>query len=391
MQTDAWWITVGSIAHARHVSHGKHEEMRAAHVFQSKPPLELRAMGPTDVLVEVLFAAAEHNILHAALASPINIAELRGGEMVPGNCAVFHVLEVGTQVARFKPGDIAISHCNGGPDRFGFPNRIWGYDAEDSVGWYAKHAVVGEWQLIPAPLSCGLSIEEITALPLRAPTAYYMWKRALAVLRSGIPEEALPKLNVLTFGGGVSECFAMLAKSQGHDVWYCAGSPHRRADMERLGIGTIDQMAFSRFGSPDDVSAFRAHLRGIAPGGIHIVADMFRGPTYNAGLAVMARGGVNVSAGWQLGKDVQHDSAQLSVRQLTLLHTHYAPIPDCEAATALYGSVFRPTIHPRIFSFGELPRAFDLMQRGTMDGTPIIQVADVLPEAVAHMRYQKAA
>jgi hypothetical protein len=35
-------------------------------------------------------------------------------------------------------------------------------------------------------------------------------------------------VNVLGFGGGVSELFLQLAKSEGHDAYFCAGSPERR-------------------------------------------------------------------------------------------------------------------------------------------------------------------
>ncbi len=32
------------------------------------------------------------------------------------------------------------------------PLRIWAYDQPDSIGWYGEEAVVGDWQLVPAPL-----------------------------------------------------------------------------------------------------------------------------------------------------------------------------------------------------------------------------------------------
>ena len=137
--------------------------------------LELREMGPSDVHMRILAASAEHNVDHAATADTVNIVEMRGGKTYPGNSAVGEVLEVGRDVTRFKPGDVVITHCNADPDEYGYPQRIWAYDAEDSVGWYGEEAVVGDWQLIPAPLECGLNLWEIAALPLRAPTAYHLW------------------------------------------------------------------------------------------------------------------------------------------------------------------------------------------------------------------------
>ena len=165
-------------------------------------------------------------------ADTINIAEARGGRMYPGNSAVGEVLEVGDQVTRFKVGDIVITHCNGEPDEYGFPLRIWAYDQPESIGWYAEEAVVGEWQLIPAPLDCGLNLWEIAALPLRAPTAYHLWRRGLGIYRVKVPGERRATLNVLGFGGGVSELFLQLAKAEGHNAYFCSGSPERREALE---------------------------------------------------------------------------------------------------------------------------------------------------------------
>ena len=50
-------------------------------------------------------------------------------------------------------GDIVVTHCNGAPDIYGYPQRIWAYDADDSIGWYGEEAMVGEWQLVKAAAS----------------------------------------------------------------------------------------------------------------------------------------------------------------------------------------------------------------------------------------------
>ena len=159
--------------------------------------------------------SAEHNVDHAALADTMNIAEARGGKIFPGNSAVGEVTAVGDRVKRFKVGDVVVTHCNGEPDTYGYPLRIWAYDQPDSIGWYGEEAVVGDWQIIPAPLGCGLNLWEIAALPLRAPTAYHLWRRALGIYRLKVGRGQRAVLNVLGFGGGVSELFLMLAKPRG--------------------------------------------------------------------------------------------------------------------------------------------------------------------------------
>lgn len=348
--------------------------------------LELRKVGPADVRLRILAVSAEHNLAHAALADTVNIAELRGGKIYPGNSAVGEVVEVGAQVTRFKVGDIVLTHCNGDPDRFGFPKSIWAYDMADSVGWYGEQAVVGDWQIVHAPLDCGLDLWEIAALPLRAPTAYHLWRRAEGIFRVKVAEERLATLNVMGFGGGVSELFLMLAKARGHRAWFCSGSQERRDALEKLGIEPIDQKAYNRFAGRDDSKAFIKAVRGMTGGeGMHIICDMLRGPIFDAGFAVAAREGVIVSAGWQLTRDVSFNSAAASIRQITLDHTHYETIPGVEAATELYGSVFKPTIHREIYAFEDLPRSLVEMQEASQTGIPIIRVAKDMPQSVAHL------
>lgn len=345
--------------------------------------LSLPEVGPSDVHLRILAVSLEHNVDHAALADTVNIAELRGGRIFPGNSAVGEVIAIGDQVSRFKVGDIVLTHCNGEPDAYGYPLRIWAYDQPESIGWYGEEAVVGDWQIIPAPLTCGLTLWEIAALPLRAPTAYHLWRRGHDIYRVKVSREEQARLNVLGFGGGVSELFLMLARHEGHRAFFCSGSAERRAHLEELGIEGIDQKAFNRFASSEDVKSFSKEIKQRTSGaGMHVVCDMLRGPVFAAGVAALSRCGVNVSAGWQLDKKISYDSAGLSVKQVTLDHTHYETIRGCNTCTDLYGTVFRPTVHKEIYRFEDLPRAALEMHQNVQTGIPIIRVAETLPAAV---------
>jgi NADPH:quinone reductase-like Zn-dependent oxidoreductase len=378
----AYSISTEDIARERARVGGDLEKVDVSRVIKLDT-LALREMGPGDVHLRILAASGEHNVDHAALADTVNIADARGGKIYPGNSAVAEVIAVGSAVTKFRPGDVVLTHCNGEPDAYGFPQRIWAYDMPDSVGWYAEEAVVGEWQLVPAPLACGLSLWEIAALPLRAPTAYHMWRRALGIYRIKVPSERRAVLNVLSFGGGVGELFLMLAKSEGHEAWFCSGSPERRAALEKLGIAGIDQRRFNRFASKDDVKSFSAAVKKLTGGeGMHIVCDMLRGPVWPAGFAVAAREGVNVSAGWQLSQVIEYNSTLASVKQVTIDHTHYETLAGVAAATELYGRVFKPTVHREIYSFEDLPRCFEEMHQNVQTGIPIIRVARELPASV---------
>ena len=378
----AFSISAESIAAERARVGGGLGKFDVARVIQLEQ-VESRPLGARDVRLRILAVSAEHNVDHAALADTMNIAEARGGKIHPGNSAVGEVVAVGPEVKRFAPGDVVVTHCNGEPDIYGYPLRIWAYDQPDSIGWYGEEAVVGDWQIIRAPLDCGLSLWEIAALPLRAPTAYHLWRRAIGIFRLKVGRERRARLNVLGFGGGVSELFLMLAQHEGHRAIFCSGSPDRRKHLEGLGIETIDQAAHHRFASGDDVKAFNKQVKAMtANEGAHLVCDMLRGPVFPAGLAVMSRLGVNVSAGWQLSTNVNYNSANLSVRQITLDHVHFETVDGSHAATELYGRVFKPTVHREIYAFEDLPRAMEEMHQNVQTGIPIVRVAKELPESV---------
>ncbi|HEX5066073.1 MAG TPA: zinc-binding dehydrogenase [Myxococcota bacterium] len=381
----AYSISSESIAKERERVGGDMSKFDISRVVQLDE-VALPALGPADVKLRILAVSVEHNVDHAALADTQNIAEVRGGKIFPGNSALGEVIAVGPAVKKTKVGDIVITHCNGEPDIYGFPLRIWAYDQPESLGWYGEEAVVGEWQVIPAPLDCGLNLWEIAALPLRAPTAYHLWRRAIGIFRVKVTREQVARINVLGFGGGVSELFLMLAQHEGHRAIFCSGSPERRKHLEGLGIESIDQKQFNRFAKPDDAKAFNSHVKKMTSGvGAHVVCDMLRGPVYAAGVQCLARLGVNVSAGWQLDTKCTYNSANLSVRQITLDHTHYETVDGCNAATELYGRVFKPTVHREIYAFEDLPRAVHELHLNTQTGIPIVRVARKMPEKVAKL------
>ncbi len=378
----AFSISADSIAAERARVGGNLDAFDVARVIRLEE-VATRPLGARDVKLRILAVSAEHNVDHAALADTMNIAEARGGKIYPGNSAVGEVTAVGPAVKDFAPGDVVVTHCNGEPDIYGYPLRIWAYDQPESIGWYGEEAVVGDWQIIRAPLDCGLSLWEIAALPLRAPTAYHMWRRAIGIFRVKVGRERRARLNVLGFGGGVSELFLMLAHHEGHRAIFCSGSPDRRKHLEGLGIETIDQVAFHRFASADDVKAFNKQVKSMTGNeGAHVVCDMLRGPVFPAGIAAMARLGVNVSSGWQLSMNLNYNSANLSVRQITLDHVHFETVDGSRAATELYGHVFKPTVHREIYAFEELPRAMEEMHRNVQTGIPIVRVAKELPDSV---------
>ena len=70
---------------------------------------------------------------------------------------------------------------------------------------------------------------------------------------------------------------------------------------------------------------------------------------------------------------------------VTIDHTHYETVEGCTEATALYGSVFKPTVHHEVYAFEDLPRAMAEMHQNTLTGIPIIRVASEMPASVASL------
>jgi hypothetical protein len=57
-------------------------------------------------------------------------------------------------------------------------------------------------------------------------------------------------------------------------------------------------------------------------------------------------------------------------------------VDGCKAATELYGSVFKPTVHKEIYAFQDLPRCMHEMFLNTQTGIPIVRVAKTMPASV---------
>ena len=180
----AYSITTDAIAAEQKRSGGNVEDIDVSKVI-ALDDLELPPLGPTDVRMKILAVSAEHNIDHATTADTVNIADARGGKMYPGNSATGEVVEVGENVTKFAVGDIVITHCNGGSRRVRLSAAHLGVrSAEESIGWYAEGRRRRRLAARSRRRSTrGLNLWEIAALPLRAPTAYHMWRRALGIYR----------------------------------------------------------------------------------------------------------------------------------------------------------------------------------------------------------------
>ena len=88
-----------------------------------------------ELLVEPIFGCWEGNMSHALDRDPIDICIARKEDkIVLGNAGVVRIIQAGKNVKGLKVGDVALVFCNGVPDKYGYPEKIYGYDAPNTIG-----------------------------------------------------------------------------------------------------------------------------------------------------------------------------------------------------------------------------------------------------------------
>ncbi|MEK9137876.1 MAG: zinc-binding alcohol dehydrogenase family protein, partial [Bacteroidota bacterium] len=125
-------------------------------------------IGEEEVLVEPLFGCWEGNMSHALDRKPVDICWQRNEhKVVIGNAGVVRILKCGRTVTTVKEGDIALLFCNGKWDKFGYPEKIFGYDAENSIGLLARQTKLHQLQVIPLPENTQFTPQQWAAFSLR--------------------------------------------------------------------------------------------------------------------------------------------------------------------------------------------------------------------------------
>ena len=259
-KTRAYAITAEAVAREAERVGGDLEKVDVAKVIQLDE-LVLPEVGPRDVKLKILAASGEHNISHAALADTVNIAEARGGKMYPGNSAVGEVIAVGAQLAaeadaaedRRSPTKASRSATSCSPTATASPTSTAircasGPTTSRRLDRLVQRRSRGR-RLAARACAARLRSEPVgdgRAAVARADGLSPVAPRARHIPRQG-PARAARDAQRASFGGGVGECFLMLAKAEGHNAYFCSGSPERRAALEKLGIKGIDQKKFNRF------------------------------------------------------------------------------------------------------------------------------------------------
>ncbi|MFN0058572.1 MAG: zinc-binding alcohol dehydrogenase family protein [Planctomycetota bacterium] len=381
MKADAW------VLYAGHDDPPRHGEL-------VRESIDVPTAGEFDVIAAPIFGCWEGNMGHAVKRSPIDVCLLRKEpKVVLGNAGVVRIIECGRRVTSVEPGQHALIFCNGEADRWGYPKKIFGYDAPGTIGCLATRMKLREDQVIGVPRASRFSLAQWAAFSLRYITAWSNWEVAYGAFRLLVSREEYAAPNVWGWGGGVTFAQLDLARRNGCRAAMVASNEERLELIARHGIAPVDRRRFARlnydearYGEDAEYrdayraaeSTFLAEVRRLTAGDmVQIFIDYVGTPVYRATLKALSREGVITTAGWKEGMVLMNVRAIECIERHQHIHTHYARRAQAEAAVA-YGERenWMPTVDARIYAFDEIPQLVDDYELGHTGYFPCFKVSE---------------
>jgi NADPH:quinone reductase-like Zn-dependent oxidoreductase len=380
LKTDAWVLHAGE----------KGAPPKRTHLVRET--FEFADPGPEEALVTPLFGCMEGNMGHALERRPIDICLARGeAKVVIGNAGVVRVDKVGAKVTTCKPGDTAILFCNGEPDEYGYPRRIFGYDAAGTIGMLAKQTKLHQGQIIPIPAKSKYTLEQWAAFSLRYCTAWSNWELAYGTLRLLLTKKDLPRPQVFAWGGGVSLGTLVLAKHYDCEVTQMASTDEHLETIRHQGVRAVDRRTFrdlnhdkKKFKTDEEYTnkylasedKFLSVVNEITGGkGVNIFVDYVGAPVLRATLKALARQGVITTAGWKEGMMIELVRATECIARHQHINTHYARYEQGVAAVK-FGEEkgWLPPVDPKVYAYDEVPQMFEDYHHNKLGWFPVFRV-----------------
>jgi putative PIG3 family NAD(P)H quinone oxidoreductase len=296
-------------------------------------------VGDGEVLIEVAAAGVNRpDLLQRAgvYPPPPGASEALGLE-VAGT-----VVEVGSGVSRFGPGDRVMALVPG--------------------GGYATHTVADEGSVIGLPSSLGF--EEAAAFP---ETAFTVWTNVFegGALRKG------ERLFVHGATSGIGTMAASIAGAMGHEVFGTAGSTRKVTHAGKLGFTRV-----WNYKTEDWSAAMQAE------GGCDVVLDMVGGDYVPKNLAMLREGGRHVSIAFLNGIEASISIVEIMRRRLTLTGSTLRARPveeksrlraevESRVLPLVAAGKIRPDIGLRV-PMAEVESAHQAMQSGNLLGKAVL-------------------
>jgi len=208
--------------------------------------------------------------------------------MIIGLDMAGEILEAGTRVSGWKPGDRVLVNPL---------NKQKGLMGEMVHGGLAERCLVAEHQLIRMPDK--VSFEEAASLPVAYGTAHRMIVTH-DTIRKG------DKVLILGASGGVGTGCVLLAKMLGAEVLACASSDDKVQRLKDLGADHVINYKETDF-SKWAVDKYGKPQRRTYEGGVDVVINFTGGDTWGPTLRCVKRGGKILVCGATAGHDPKED------------------------------------------------------------------------------------
>jgi crotonyl-CoA reductase len=339
----------------------------------------LPELAPDEAFVAVMASSINFNTVWTSIFEPLptfQFLKRLGKESVWGarHDQPFHVMgsdasgvvvQVGSAVRNWKPGDAVTVHCNHVDDQdpsahddsmMAANQRIWGF--ESNYGGLAEISVVKANQLMPKPAH--LTWEEAAVNALTNSTSYRM-------IVSPNGSQMTQGQTVLIWGasGGIGAYAVQYVLNGGGIPVGVVSSPERAALLHELGCEyVIDRKAegYKFWGGdgaqdPAEWRRFGKKIRELAGTDPDIVFEHPGRQTMGASVFVAKRGGMIITCAATSGYMIEYDNRYLWMNLKTLKGCHFANYREAWAANRL---IAEGKIHPtlsQVFSLDDTGEA----------------------------------
>lgn len=279
--------------------------------------------------------------------------------LIPCSDAAAEVVEVGSGVTIYKPGDRVINTFH--PRWYGGPSppktALADVYGSGSDGWLTEYKVVSQEAVVPLPDV--FSWEEGSTLPCAAETAWTALQQTKPVKYGD---------TVLTLGtGGVSIFAVQLCKLLGVKVIATTSSKEKAETLKKLGADEVINY--------NEVKDWGSKVKELTGGkGVDRVIEVGGPATINQSLAAVARGGEVVLTGFLSRENPGIDYFKLmgsGAVVWTVSVGDRVGLEEVVKAAEVGG--LKPVID-RVIDFDNAKEAFDLLESGKFVGKIVVRV-----------------